>query len=144
MSVLYGHSLREFKQHNFKLSFRVRISNIDLPFRVGYKSQFTAELFQIIAIANINLNVHHERWTESGYTRENLWKWTNPSHLRMDSLTEYLVASTCFSNFLPEQVNLDGQREVAISEISQPSMYQNVTEWEYFFHSEKLSKTKSL
>ena len=33
-----------------------------------------------------------------------------------------------FTNFLPEQVNLDRQGEVAISEISFPSMYQNVTE----------------
>ena len=33
-----------------------------------------------------------------------------------------------FANFLPEQLNLEGQWEVAISEISYPSMYQNVTE----------------
>ena len=33
-----------------------------------------------------------------------------------------------FTNFLPEQLNLDGQWGVAISEISYPSMYQNVTE----------------
>ena len=31
-----------------------------------------------------------------------------------------------FTNFLPEQLNLDGQLEVAISELSYPSMYQNV------------------
>ena len=33
-----------------------------------------------------------------------------------------------YTNFLPEQVNLDGQGEVAISENSYPSMYQKVTE----------------
>ena len=33
-----------------------------------------------------------------------------------------------FTNFLREQRNLDGQWEVAISERSYPSMYQNVTE----------------
>ena len=32
-----------------------------------------------------------------------------------------------FTKFLPEQVNLEGQWEVAISEISYPSMYQNKT-----------------
>ena len=46
-----------------------------------------------------------------------------------------------FTNFLPNQVNLDGQWEVAISEISYPSMYQNVTEGKFMFYEEKLSKT---
>ena len=46
-----------------------------------------------------------------------------------------------FTNFLPEQVNLDGQWEVAISEISYPSMYQNFTEGEVMFYNEKVSKT---
>ena len=40
-----------------------------------------------------------------------------------------------------EQVNLDGQWEVAISEISYPSMCQNVTEGKFMFYDEKLSKT---
>ena len=47
-----------------------------------------------------------------------------------------------FTNFLPEQVNLEGQWEVAVSEISYPSMYQNVTEGKFSFHDNKLSKTK--
>ena len=46
-----------------------------------------------------------------------------------------------FTNFLPEQVNLDGQWEVAVYEISYPSMYQNVTEGKFMFYDEKLSKT---
>ena len=46
-----------------------------------------------------------------------------------------------FSNFLPEQLNLDGQSEVAISEISYPSMYQNVTEGKVTFFEKKLSKS---
>ena len=46
-----------------------------------------------------------------------------------------------FTNFLPEQVNLDGQWEVANSEISYPSMYQNLTEGKFMFYVEKLSKT---
>ena len=46
-----------------------------------------------------------------------------------------------FTNFLPEQVNLDGQWEVAISEISYPSMYRNVTAGKFMFYDEKLSKT---
>ena len=70
----------------------------------------------------------------------------------MDSFTIELVSNassqlfpnntlSSFTNFLPEQVNLDGQWEVAISEISYPSMYQNVTGGKFMFYYEKLSKT---
>ena len=48
-----------------------------------------------------------------------------------------------FTKFLPEQVNLEGQREVAISEKSYPSMYQNITEGYFKFFDEKLSKSTS-
>ena len=46
-----------------------------------------------------------------------------------------------FTNFLPEQLNLEGQWEVAISELSYPSMYQNVTEGKFMFFDKKLSKS---
>ena len=46
-----------------------------------------------------------------------------------------------FTNFLPEQLNLDGEWEVAISEISYPSMYQKVTEGKIIFSDRKLSKS---
>ena len=46
-----------------------------------------------------------------------------------------------FTNFLPEQLNLDGQWEVEISEISYPSMYQIVTEGKFMFFDQKLSKS---
>ena len=69
----------------------------------------------------------------------------------MDSFTIELVpnaSSQLFPNntlssfeiFLLEQVKLDGQWEVAISEISYPSMYQNVTEGKFMFYDEKISK----
>ena len=70
----------------------------------------------------------------------------------MDSFTIELVSNasgqlfpdntlSSFTNFLPEQVNLKGQWEVAISEISYPSMYQNITEGKLKFLDEKLSKS---
>ena len=49
-----------------------------------------------------------------------------------------------FTIFLPEQLNLEGQWEVAISEISYPSMYQNVTEGEFLFFDKKLSRSSEL
>ena len=46
-----------------------------------------------------------------------------------------------FTNFLPEQLNLEGQWEVAISEISYLSRYQNVREGQLMFFDIKLSKS---
>ena len=46
-----------------------------------------------------------------------------------------------FTNFFPDQVNLEGQWEVAISEISYPSMYQNVTDGKFLFYDAIYSKT---
>ena len=72
----------------------------------------------------------------------------------MDSFTIELVSNasgelfpdntlSSFTNFLPEQVNLEGQWELAISEISYPSMYQNITEEYFKFFDEKLPKSTS-
>ena len=72
----------------------------------------------------------------------------------MDSFTLELVSNaswelfpdntlSSFTNFLPEQVNLEGQWEVAFSEISYPSMYQNITERKFKFFDENLSKSTS-
>ena len=72
----------------------------------------------------------------------------------MDSYTIELVSNasgelfpdntlSSFTNFLPEQVNLEGQWEVAISEITYPSMYQNITEGKFKFFDRKLSKSTS-
>ena len=62
----------------------------------------------------------------------------------MESFTKEMVSNasaqlfpdktlSSFTNFLPEQLNLEGQCEVAISEITDPSMYQNVTEEKFMF-----------
>ena len=70
----------------------------------------------------------------------------------MESFTVELVSNACAqlfpdntlsssTNVLPEQLTLEGQWEVAISEISYPSMYQNVTEGEIMFFDKRLSKS---
>ena len=46
MSILYSKPLREFKKPTFKIGDKVRISKYDLPFRKGYKSQFTQEVYK--------------------------------------------------------------------------------------------------
>ena len=51
LSILYSKPLREFRKPQFKIGDRDRISKYDLPFRRGYKPQFTKELFEIVAIS---------------------------------------------------------------------------------------------
>ena len=53
------------------------------------------------------------------------------------------IHSVRLQTFLPEQVNLEGQWEGAISEISYTSMYQNITEWNFKFFDEKPSNSTS-
>ena len=52
LSILYSKPLREFRKPQFKIGDRVRISKYDLPFRKGYKPQFTQEVFEIVAISS--------------------------------------------------------------------------------------------
>ena len=51
MSVLYCKPIRDFNKPKFHVGHRVRISKRDLPFRKGYKPQFTNEIFKIVALA---------------------------------------------------------------------------------------------
>ena len=52
LSILYSKPLREFRKPQFKIGDRVRISKYDLPFRKGYKPQFTQEVFEIVEISS--------------------------------------------------------------------------------------------
>ena len=62
----------------------------------------------------------------------------------MDSFTIELVSNASlncypnnstgfFTSFLPDQIHLRGEWEVATSKISYPSLYQNVTEGKFTF-----------
>ena len=44
-----------------------------------------------------------------------------------------VIRITVYTKFLPQQIHLKGECEVAISEISYPSLYQNVTEEKFTF-----------
>ena len=50
LSIQYSKPLREFRKPKFKIEDRVRISKYDLPFRKGYKPQFTIETFEVVPI----------------------------------------------------------------------------------------------
>ena len=40
---------------------------------------------------------------------------------------------SAFTNFLPEQINHEGEWEVAITELSYPSLYRNITDGKFFY-----------
>ena len=52
LSILYSKPLREFRKPKFKVQDRVRTSKYGLPFRRGYKPQFTKVVFEIVAISS--------------------------------------------------------------------------------------------
>ena len=51
LSILYNKSFKKYTKPKFKIGDRVRISKNDIPFRKGYKPQFTDEIFEISAIS---------------------------------------------------------------------------------------------
>ena len=51
-SILYRKSFMKYTKPKFKIGGRVRVSKIDIPFRKGYKPQFTDEIFEILAISS--------------------------------------------------------------------------------------------
>ena len=51
LSIFYKNLFIEYKKPRFKIGDKVRISKYDIPFRKGYKSQFTSEIFEIVKIA---------------------------------------------------------------------------------------------
>ena len=69
MSILYSKPLREFKKPTFKVGDRVRISEYDLPFRKGYKPQFTREVLEIVALAT-----RKHQHTQSRMSKARLFK----------------------------------------------------------------------
>ena len=49
LSIHYSKHLQKYKKPLFKTGDRVRISKYDLPFRKGYKPQFTLEILEVVA-----------------------------------------------------------------------------------------------
>ena len=60
LSILYNKSIKKYTKPKFKIADRVRISKKDIPFRKGYKPQFTDKMFEISAISTKTSNLHHQ------------------------------------------------------------------------------------
>ena len=52
LSIPYSKTLQEIRNPKSRIQDRFRISRTDLPFRKGYKPQFTQEIFEIVAISS--------------------------------------------------------------------------------------------
>ena len=52
------------------------------------------------------------------------------------------ITLSSFTNFLPEQINLEGEWEVAITELSYPSLYQNITDGKFCYLDAATQGTK--
>ena len=154
LSVLYSKPLRDFRKPKFRIEDRVCISKCNLPFRKGYKPEFTQEIFVFVAISSKKTSsILKKRWTRWDYTWLISSKFLDQSHLAMVSFTIELVSNasaklfpenklSSFTNFLPEQLHLDGQWEVEIPEVSYSSRYQIVRKLKFF--DERLSKTSKI
>ena len=72
LSILYRKPLREFRKPKFKNGDRVHISKYDLPFRKGYKQQFTQFSRNFRNCCNFfqkTSNIHNKGWTRWDYAR---------------------------------------------------------------------------
>ena len=58
-SLLYNKPIRDFNKSKFQVGYRVRFSKQDLPFRKGYKPQFTNEFFKNVALATRKLPIYN-------------------------------------------------------------------------------------
>ena len=148
LTILYNKLLTKHKKLKFKVGDRVRISKNDISFRKGYKPQFTDEIFEISAVSTRSLlhtasKISTKRNFSENFMKKSLenvlikgksfFKLNFYQSVVMDSFTIELVSNasfncypnnslSSFTKFLPEQIQLKEKWEVAISEISYPSL----------------------
>ena len=153
LSSLYSQPLREYRKPNFKIGHRVRISEWAI-LQEGLQATIkTGTIWNCGKFFQKNSNIHNKGWTGQDYPWYILSE-TVHQHLRMESFIIELVSTasaqlfpdhrlSSFTNLLAEQLNLEGQWEVAISEKSNTSMYKNVREKIHVF-GQKHSKSPEM
>ena len=144
-SILYSKPLWEFWKSNIKSGDRVCILEYDLAFTKGYNPQCTKKVFNVVAISSRKPPTYTIKDEQAEIIRSKIYQnELIKGHSTLESLTLEMVSNASaqllpdntlsfLTNFLPEQVNVEDQGEVAYSEISYPSRYQNVTEEKFWF-----------
>ena len=74
LSILYSKPLREFRKPKFKIGDGVHISKYDLPFRKGYKPQFTKQVFENVAISSRKLPTYTIKDEQDEIIRGNFFR----------------------------------------------------------------------
>ena len=159
LSILFNKSIKKYTKPKFKIDDRVKKSKNDIPFRKGYKPQFTDEVLKFRQYLQKTSYIHHQKSQKRRNSGKNFMKMSNENvqikgksffklnfyrSVVMNSFNIQLVSNAtfnCYPNkslrsftkFLPEQTHLREEWEVAISEISYPSLYQNATEEKFTF-----------
>ena len=98
------------------------------------------------------LNIRDKRWTRRDYPWWIFSKRLHQNHLTLEALTIELVSNATaqrfpdktlisFTNCSPQQLNLEYQWEVTISETCYLSIYQNIREKDLVILDRKFSKT---
>ena len=151
LSILNGKPLRGYRKPELKNGDRVGISKYDLLFRKGYKPQFTQDFFETVAISSRKPPTYSKKDEENKVIRGKFLERVDQSQLTREYFTIELVSNasaqlisdntlSSFSNFSPEQLDLENHWEVAISEKSDRSMNQNVRDGKLMFFEELNSK----
>ena len=152
LSILYGKQIREFRKRKLKIGDRVRISKYILPFRKGFEAHFTQEVFEIVAIfprkpPTYTIKDEQDEIIRGNFNRKS-WSKSINSGTIYNRVGFKCICTTIsrrytefFTNALQERVRLESQWEVAISEISYESGYQNLTDGKFMSFDEKFSKS---
>ena len=147
MTILYKESMKTNRLLSLKIGEFVRIAKVSTSFSKGYKPQFTDEIFKIIDIKTTIPRVSDELEDLNGekifgnFYPEELFKQSFPfklNHLEMETLSVELHSSASsklypqntipsFKNFPPDQKNLEGECELALTEIF-PLEFFKITE----------------
>ena len=74
LSILYGQPSKEFTPPKLAIGDEVRISKSELPFRKGYKPQFTEEFCEIAALAGKKPPTYTTKDNQSLVIRSNFYQ----------------------------------------------------------------------
>ena len=143
-----------FRNLSLKMETEFASRSMTYPSGRVFRPQFTQKVCEIVLIFQNTSNVHNKGWTRWDYPRYILSERVNQTHLTIEIFTKKLVSIATaqllpdntlrpFTNFLPDQLNLEGQWEVTIPETSYPSIYQNVKGEKFMFFDRKLSNCQN-
>ena len=133
-SLIFNTSAKLVRRPKFYVGDFVRISKADLPFRKGYKQTFTNEVFEIYDIPTTNhptyslIDATQEPVKGKFYELELVKARDNSSEIK--NMNEFTVFAqntlSSFKNYFNEEINLEWDWRVALSEIIFPAKINQV------------------